>query len=162
MYGGYSITVTSTENVEGISQKVKNFSDEVLKDRIFEKKGNEEKEYADILSRIKTKENIEDRDGSLVMKDNKIGFVVSQFDETGTMTKYLDMSAPVLKKENVRILSYLELKNTLGTLIQNELEGKEKESEKTRKELNSTYDKFVALYGSLNDKKNRQYIQGRR
>lgn len=93
------------------------------------------------------------KEGSLIASDLQVG-VFSRADDDTMVFQPLDLSTEIRQKA----LLYIDIRNTYHELYNYELE-RQVENESLRLNLNEYYDRFVALFGNLNDRKNNSLIQ---
>ena len=92
------------------------------------------------------------REGSLLASDFQVGMLVRDM-EDNRMFQPIDLPS----QERQKMLLYIDLRDAYHALYDYEAERKVA-NESLRQNLNELYDRFVRLYGHLNDRKNHEQI----
>ncbi|KGN85196.1 N-6 DNA methylase [Porphyromonas gulae] len=92
------------------------------------------------------------KEGSLLASDFQVGMLVRDM-EDNQMFQPIDLSF----QERQKMLLYIDLRDTYHALYDYEAE-RRVANESLRENLNELYDRFVRLYGHLNDRKNHEQI----
>ena len=92
------------------------------------------------------------REGSLLASDFQVGMLVRDI-EDNRMFQPIDLPS----QERQKMLLYIDLRDSYHALYDYEAERKVA-NESLRQNLNELYDRFVRLYGHLNDRKNHEQI----
>ena len=92
------------------------------------------------------------REGSLLASDFQVGMLVRDM-EDNRMFQPIDLPS----QERQKMLLYIDLRDAYHALYDYEAERKVA-NESLRQNLNELYDRFVRLYGYLNDRKNHEQI----
>lgn len=92
------------------------------------------------------------KEGSLLASDFQVGTLVRDM-EDNCLFQPIDLSS----KERQKMLGYIDLRDAYHALYDYEAEHKA-ENVSLRQHLNDLYDRFVRLYGHLNDRKNHEMI----
>lgn len=92
------------------------------------------------------------KEGSLLASDFQVGTLVRDM-EDNRLFQPIDFSS----QERQKMLGYIDLRDAYHALYDYEAEHKA-ENVSLRQHLNDLYDRFVRLYGHLNDRKNHEMI----
>lgn len=92
------------------------------------------------------------REGSLLASDFQVGMLVRDMEDS-RMFQPIDLPS----QERQKMLLYIDLRDAYHALYDYEAERKVA-NESLRENLNELYDRFVRLYGHLNDRKNHEQI----
>ena len=92
------------------------------------------------------------KEGSLLASDFQVGTLVRDM-EDNRLFQPIDLSS----QERQKMLGYIDLRDAYHALYDYEAEHKA-ENVSLRQHLNDLYDRFVRLYGHLNDRKNHEMI----